>query len=59
MYDQLKLKIKVMTTEELKEQLQEDLISHLQGLISTEELDLVCNIVIYNVNRYRDENEVE
>ena len=48
-----------MTTEELKEQLQEDLISHLQGLISTDELDLVCNIVIYNVNRYRDDNESE
>ena len=48
-----------MTTEELKEQLQEDLISHLQGLISMDELDTVCNIVIYNVNRYRDDNESE
>ena len=48
-----------MTIQELKEQLQEDLVSHLDRLIDPEELDTVCNIVVYNVNRYRDQNEVE
>jgi hypothetical protein len=43
-----------MTIQELKEQLQEDLIAHLESIISQDELDTVCNIVIYNCNRFDD-----
>lgn len=44
-----------MTIQELKEQLQEDLISHLEELISQEDLDIVCNIVIQNVNQLNNQ----
>lgn len=40
-----------MTRQELKEQLQEDLIAHLEGAISQQGIDKLCDVVIKRVNQ--------
>jgi len=48
-----------MTIKELKEQLQEDLISFLGDFIDQEEMDFVCLIVIDRVNAFEKSNKTE
>ena len=46
-----------MTTKELKEQLQEDIITFLGDFIDEEEMDLICNMIIKRVNEFEESNK--
>ena len=52
----LTIKIKHMTHQELKEQLQEDLITILEGYVDESIIDAVCEAIIDNVNQFIEEN---
>lgn len=46
------IKIKVMTIQEIKEQIQQDILTYLDGM-DQETLDTLCQIVVNNFNQLK------
>ena len=47
-----------MTPDDLKEQLQQDMLAYLEGMDQSI-LDQVCSIIVDRVNEYKDSNNNE
>jgi hypothetical protein len=47
------------TLDDLKEQIQEDFITYLDGLIEQAEMDIMCQIVVERINEFKKKNKIK